>query len=369
MNKFNLFLISILFITGCNEKSREGNIDDTNTIIINPLISKDNFQDPKEVIDSTWTIKLEANNDNLISYCNRLIAFKDYFVIFDMKQQKVFIFDKSGKYLTKIDSRGKGPNEYLHIEDIYINKDSEIVLFDAPNKCLLFYSTIGNFIKKEKLSHNIDGCFNIRKFNKGYIYFTGYKTNSNTDVLNHNLTIENDKGELTNFFDIREQVKIKILSPDNYLFQNSNNEIFFQEPFRNSIYKINEFGLEKEFILELGKKALPENSFFCINSEKFRKNFYMNNRYLLMPGSVQVTLHHFIVPIFNGERIMGNIFISRESGKSFFIKTTEVPIYARCSEGDTIVCISDYFNTLTKEKTTLNDSENPTIYFYSLKQF
>lgn len=104
-----------------------------------------------EFISNGRTIQLETNDECLISEINKLCIDSDYFYIMDKMNEKIFIFDQQGKFISKIDSHGNGPDEYIELTDISVNNKT-IYALSRPNKSIYVYSNSGKFNKKINLN-------------------------------------------------------------------------------------------------------------------------------------------------------------------------------------------------------------------------
>ena len=113
------------------------------------------------------------------------------------------------------------------------------------------------------------------------------------------MIIANDKNQLKFYFDNYSESEIKIMAPDNYLFRNSNFEIFYQNPYKNKIYNLKHGVPECELQINLSHGELPDKAFYSANFKQFKEQYYLNENFFLMIGSFQATLDHFIIPLFN----------------------------------------------------------------------
>ena len=77
----------------------------------------------------------------------------DRLFVFDAKQQEVWSFDRSGRYVGRLGRRGEGPGEYLSIAQFeYDHRDSLLAVLtfvEAP--CVQYYSLDGTYVKTVKL--------------------------------------------------------------------------------------------------------------------------------------------------------------------------------------------------------------------------
>ena len=66
----------------------------------------------------------------------------------------IFIFDRNGKGLRKINRRGQGPEEYISITGLTLDEDNgEMFVRDA--KGIIVYDLYGNFLRRFPLSNNV----------------------------------------------------------------------------------------------------------------------------------------------------------------------------------------------------------------------
>lgn len=87
------------------------------------------------------------------------LKFDSQFIFVLSAQGGVFQFDRAGKFIRKISSQGRGPEEYNLLQDIAIDSENEkIYLLDMNGKILIF-NYDGKFIK----SHNLQGQYMFSK--------------------------------------------------------------------------------------------------------------------------------------------------------------------------------------------------------------
>jgi len=86
------------------------------------LVAIDGFATSSlEYIDSVSKveyIKLETNENGLLSSVSKLLVGRGKIVILDDRFSQVLVFDDSGKFVNQIGSIGRGPGEFLSVEDI-----------------------------------------------------------------------------------------------------------------------------------------------------------------------------------------------------------------------------------------------------------
>lgn len=67
--------------------------------------------------------------------------------------EAIYIYNSKGLFINKIARRGKGPEEYIDIQDVDINKWSkEIAVLDGYGTKINYYNYDGKFIKSKSTS-------------------------------------------------------------------------------------------------------------------------------------------------------------------------------------------------------------------------
>ncbi len=179
MEKISITLvILLLIISACGEKKQDNRnggiitIDVTTNYPKKELILQD-FMDVEY-------IPLETNDEFV---CHGFLqgVSEDFIVIRDpnhVEDGNIFIFDRNGKALKKINRKGQGPEEYTHFLGVTFDKDNdELFINDAAGNKIVVYDLEGNFkrsfsIEKETFHYiyNFDQenliCYDVRDLNE-----------------------------------------------------------------------------------------------------------------------------------------------------------------------------------------------------------
>lgn len=100
-------------------------------------------------VDSLNYINLETTEKCLIGKIKDVIISSDRIFVLDGRLPVVWIFDKEGHYLSKIDKKGSGPGEYMVLKQFDYDEENRLVLLlDVWTKSILSYDLNGNFVKK-----------------------------------------------------------------------------------------------------------------------------------------------------------------------------------------------------------------------------
>lgn len=240
----------------------------------------DNFRIPKlsddqklitSLVSSVQFIPLETKEGSIIKNIDELKLGENRIYILDKEQESVFIFDKAGKYINKINKKGKGPDEYYYIVDfgIYEN-DGVIEVYD--HKKLLQYDLEGNFLNSKKVS------FFARYFVRtegGYVFFADNFCN---DGFCDNLIFcDNELNVLSTGLSIPNNLKDIMHSEGRRLLKVNEGEIRLVG-YDDCIYMLSDSSVtQKERVLFeefVTPKSFYEQEFASLNS--FVKKFLIN---------------------------------------------------------------------------------------------
>ena len=243
------------FFTGCIEESKTPNIIENIAIDID----KDTFYSEfpnSECFSNTQYIPLETNNNCLIATLDKVLFFNNSYYILDTKEDQVLVFDKKGKFLSKIGRMGKGPGEFISVDDIAI-KDNILYLLARDSKKILSFDSGGTFLKEIKINAY---CSNMIPGNNNDIYlyknFSRGDTDSHTNILRVSI---NTGSVISEFHTIKESQSGQGYSRTT--FTAHDNEIYCFFPNDYFIYKIENDSTIPAFRIDFGKEnSLPEDS-------------------------------------------------------------------------------------------------------------
>lgn len=145
---FLLFSIFLISCTGDLKKQSKGEL----TLL---KIEWDKVIDEMDysfmVEDSVLIVPLETKDDCLIGEVSKLIYQNDLIYITDNLSKSVFVFDLSGKLVSKIHSVGNGPGEYANISYFTVH-GTDMIIFDHYMGRLFFYNASGELIRDKDIS-------------------------------------------------------------------------------------------------------------------------------------------------------------------------------------------------------------------------
>lgn len=218
-NVYYLVLV-VLLCTSCR---KSGVVSGNYPVVVVDLRTKD-VQKDSSAFTSFSTVKLEVTDESLLADIAKVVCHNDRVYVLSTLEPTLFIFDKSGKYQSKL-AKGQGPGEVTFVSDMAVYHDTLYVL-DG-------YRSIK--------SYNLDGTYIKEKAQFDYPYFSMSLTQSGIYLLdpninrksNHNLHFITSNGEEKTF--LPKNKWFKDVSIATY---NSMRDGYIVWPLSNIVYKV-----------------------------------------------------------------------------------------------------------------------------------
>ena len=277
-----LIMGSLVILFGCKERNTANDfLPEMDAEAIKVYIDPDeqatiNLQD---IIDTVRYIALETSDAVSIGSINILRFDEDKIFVGDIDNtQSIYCFNDSGKFIFKIQNQGKGPGEYVSMNDFDLDRDSKFVLVhDAPSKAVLKYDFSGNFISRHVNGYLFDSFRHIKEntviaYSK-YIANPGIKNFPNSSIFTFNYkTGKVEKSLLT--FDDDLSLFMKIQGLINYT-SSSGAVAYIYDYYNNTIYSYEEETFSKRWEFTFGRRDIPDdfwiNANFQTHKEEIRK--------------------------------------------------------------------------------------------------
>ena len=273
--------VFILFFS-CKEKVQKTDIDSPviKTIALSSI--EESFTDTL-YFKNPRIVALETTDESLISDITRMAIDDSTLFIYDDLSYKLFIFDINGKYISKIDHKGEGPNEYIQTNDFAIDTETkQIILLCAVPEKRMYFNYKGEFIKQEKNSK----YFSLLAMEGKYIYFEN--ASGNVDNQLYILDTKTSKIE-ENLKKIN--IKTRYFAKGNSINRSKN--ILYVRRFDNTLYELKSGKIVERYRIDFKEHSFPERFLTEVNddviSRDSRENDYIysmsnateNDRYLM----------------------------------------------------------------------------------------
>ena len=241
------FLLGILFF-GCSEQKSSIQGGGMKTI----HVGKPEFDSPINLSDFIKDVKiipLEFNKKCILGKIQKIVVFQNDIYIQDgMNNEGVFKFDMTGKFLSIIGKKGKGPGEHVSLTDFSLDPiNKHVFIFDRALGKLTEFSLPDN-----KFIRDMSMGFSPSAFEyKDSLYYLYQMHNSSP--MNGDLIIKNSQDKLV--------AKYFKTTPLFMEFQHNNfhslpEGLFFTTKYNDTIYKLNKEKLECAYYLDYGKFKL-----------------------------------------------------------------------------------------------------------------
>ncbi|OFX81780.1 MAG: hypothetical protein A2X20_01905 [Bacteroidetes bacterium GWE2_40_15] len=252
-NLISLALISLL-IFGCKSQEEAQIVD----------LERNDQVSIFDLVDSISVVKLETNDQCLIKNIDEIIPFENRLYIFDSRLNIVFCFDQDGKYLFKINKKGRGPDEYENATFVNIDRYNNLIMILVPWGYLHYYDLNGNFISKIELSKETVAYNEVYAINKDTLLFISF------NQLRASYYSISEKRILKRFLEV-SLIKHYSVSPINktYIYKDS---IYFNDNSDNcKILNLSDTNNPVVFNWNFGKYNNKQRQFRKIYNSQFDK--------------------------------------------------------------------------------------------------
>jgi hypothetical protein len=340
-------------------------------------------------------VKLETNSECLIGRIDKILFDDEKIFIVDRSISKsVFIFDFNGVYLGKISNQGRGPGEFIKIQDVVLNKHmKELHLLDAFGRKINQYNYNGEFLKEMKTS---------------VIFHSFEYLNWNTSIRykNREFSPEIPAIQLASLYSITDNKLFsygfeEALAQENFSWSTLRQlwkyreDIFYNSRFSDTIYRVSEDTVWGAYSLNMLGYNIPAKDKKHLTNEKFeilsKKYGYLNGDFIDLKDFVFLKLYLPGFPVFSLYSKGTNRIIS---GREIRVHQHPLLIFFKSQSthyfnGNTVVEVvdpriikfykwedCDVKNEFPEMETVfarLNDGidiySNPVLFFYEFKEF
>ena len=266
MNLVKLIGVLCLFmICACKEEKFDYGIP-LNTISFDFEKDKGDFSDLLNLIDSIQVVKLETNENCLISQIAKIVYDKNHIYILDagMPSAGLLKYTLSGKFVQKIANKGKGPGEYIRLDD-FLLVNGQFVLLDAVTGKIMFFSKAGDFINEFSINQAAEKFGQVDT--NHFAIFKGNRPST--------LSISHDK---ISIIDNEGNTVKKLMKMPSYLRGKSlelykptasfGKELLYTDSFSNDIFQVDKDSVTVKYRFDFGKNSFDNyNSFLQVNKQ------------------------------------------------------------------------------------------------------
>ncbi len=141
------FFSFFLFLAGCGNQNKPVSVEQE---IITPLSAGNAVNDLLPYIDSVEVVPLETTGKALIGLVGKILLLPNGNVLIK-STASMFMFSPEGKFLFQIGKNGRGPEEYLTIDDVCLSQDARELWILGGCEIVKYSTETGQFIRKTTL--------------------------------------------------------------------------------------------------------------------------------------------------------------------------------------------------------------------------
>lgn len=255
LNKLLFILYLVFFITSCNTKNPNSNIVD---------FSFNNLKKGKisNYVETYEIIPLEdAGEESIVANIFSVKFSSEYIYILEniiSKRQSIIVFDKNGKFVSRIWKQGRGPMEYQSIAQIDVHPVKNFVsVLDPGTRKILNYTSTGEFIGSVKLNHYAKEICYFQQKDQVYLALSTHKSKTYKEN-NYDIVVLNDNYEV-----IQESIQFTepqgVVLGNGISFNKRSDHVNYYMQNTNIIYTILPNKSFPNYYLKFSKEILPEN--------------------------------------------------------------------------------------------------------------
>jgi hypothetical protein len=284
-----IFIVVIIFIISCSK-------EETKNEHIDFRFSKLSKESLSNSVKSYTIIPLETRTDVLLTDArNILIKDEKIFILENImgRRHQIYIFNKEGRFVSKINSQGRGDKEYQSISDfdIHPNKDMVSILDPGLRKLMNF-----NFDSEYQNELKLDfWAKDIKYLNLGkhiYTIFSTRSSRSDTGKGDH-IYAYNENNQLI-YSALAFDKAISIAMGNGIHLTGNNGGVNYFKPNTNLIYSCSSDSVTLKYSIEYSFKVLPgeeiENVF--MRGKNILHKYIYNIKYFEAKNIIQSHFSH-----------------------------------------------------------------------------
>lgn len=379
---FICFLQFTLLLAGCTSSPKKSSVRPSNIVFQCEVLE---LNDPLEIeqlhlIDTVHFLKLEDKENALFGHITKLRVYQERIFILDKRYAlAVFIYDRNGKHIKTLNSKGRGPGEYAYLSNMEIDYENrQVVLADNFLSKILFFDFDGNFVKEIISEAGVEkvACLKNNKFVHAKFADDYWKSRSKEDKSQ--IIITGEKGEIiTKQFYQEESEELRIQLQD-VIRGLPDTTVNYAPVLQDTIYSVLEDGtLQAKYALKYKNKVGEHYKVDGKHDDLMREIVKGKNAYL----GFQIETDKYLYCKLGIGWHCNPVFYSKESKKAVVIsrerKNTFDLFEPLAGEGEYFYGMilpsqikkMEYNNTvIDNQDIEIKEEDNPWLFYYKLKK-
>ncbi len=239
------FVLSAAILFSCTGSQQDSNA-------IEPISVNVEGNQSLEILNDAQIKQITAlDNSHLIGTIPKAEIYEDNIYIFNKNADELACFDKSGNLKFKINSKGRGPKEYITIQNFYIDRIAQQVNIVSPDNRILKYNcSKGELQDVMPLNCNTMMVLDVMRTNNGElaVYTMG---------MQYNLEIFKAGADTSHKY--IPFIESRDMGFSNKAFSNVDNCAVFAHGTSDYIYSIQGSGVMPKYFIDFGSYGIdPE---------------------------------------------------------------------------------------------------------------
>ena len=258
------------------------------------------------VEDSALVIPLETTDECLIGQVDKLVYQNHKIYIADNLSKAIYVFDETGRMLSKLRAVGNGPEEYLDITAFTVH-NGRLLFFDKLKRAVFAYSEKGQFLYKKDVSDL--WAYDIFCLGDNLYLMNG---DSNSGMGRYHLfktDVEAGKGEVEVFLPFEDNGKCG-WGIDRYCSASRNEAMFTVWPY-DVLYIVKDDEAYPAYKVDFGNKRLPQQ--YIEADGVTALTAAIKNHYVTGIQGVAYTDRYILLSCNDGENVI--VIYDKETGK------------------------------------------------------
>lgn len=255
-----LVITLLTLLLSCNNNDDNKSVP---TIKIDPSTASESIN-LSDVVESLEYIPLITSEDNLMGNVMEVVIKNKY--IYASTQggsYNIFVFNKNGEFVAKLDKTGRGPSEYLYLDAFFVSDDESEIEILSGDKRFIYNNISFEHIKTVEMPDVMANDF-ARKDN--FYYYAGQQIENyfDDDVSNPSLIIADNSANVYIHFDKIVDSKrgnhYYNLYPNAKSFaENDKKELFISIMYDNTFYKLEDTTASSYLAVDFGSYGIDND--------------------------------------------------------------------------------------------------------------
>jgi hypothetical protein len=208
-----------------------------------------------EFVTNITYIPLETKEDCMIRSIHQILFSDEY--IFVSQFRSVYQFTRDGKFLRQIGAEGRGPEEFVQINNISLDLDAEVIYIHAGYRKSLIFDFNGKFLRSIKLSMPATRTLT---FGRDKLITHYPDVPSEHDICDYLFYFSDSTGNFLKKVERKDNITAtQFMMIGQHNLYKLNGDVYFKDLHNDTIFKVFYDSLVPHIVLDFGKYKLDKN--------------------------------------------------------------------------------------------------------------